>query len=261
MSCLFFFSRDENQYENDGMFPGRQRGDYWNGPEEADERLADRRVGIGADRQRHAAPQRGPVVPGQERDGAHRVRDAGDGRGQVDYRDAHPPDSPVGETGTIADPARQSGVRQTSARQRHAAHGGRHGGRRTASAHRARGRSAAHREERTVRATNRRRHRRGGRRGRLVLRRRGQPVAGPPGVHASAHGGRRPGVPLRPRLAAEPSAARVAVVVFCRLPGPVHRRTTTGRRHTLVPAHAVRHIRLRDTVRVDGHALNATDFS
>lgn len=238
------------------MFPGRQRGNHRHGPEEADERSAGRRVGVSADRRRHAASQRGSVVSGQERDGAHRVRDAGDGRRQVDHRDAHAPGTPVGETGTVADPTRQSGVRQTGARQRHAAHGGRHGGRRPAPAHRARGRSATRREDRTVRAAHRRRHRRCGRRGRLVLRRRGQPVAGPSGVPAGPHGSRRPRVPLQPRLAAGPSA----VVDYSHLPGSIRGRTTTGRRHTLVPAHAVRHIRLRDTVRMDGHALNATDY-
>jgi len=74
-------------------------------------------------------------------------------------------------------------------------------------------------------------------------------VAGAPGVPACPRVGRRPDVPVQPRLAAGPSAARRAVTVAG------DRRGTARRRHTLVPADAVRHIRLRNTSQLDGHSL------
>lgn len=250
---VFCFCRDENQHEDHGLFPGRQRGDHDRGREEANEGPAGRRVGAGAVGRRAARAQQGAVVPRPEREGAHGVRDAGDGHGQVDHGDAHAPGAPVGEFGPVADPARQPSVRETGARQRHAADGGRRRGR-DAAAHRARGSYPAHREVRPVRAAHGRRHRGRGRRGRVLLRRHRQPVAGAPGFPADPRPGRGPHVPVRPGLAAGPSAARFVVVVRSRrrhrLPGPARRR------HTLVPADAVRRVRLRNTSRLDGHALN-----
>jgi hypothetical protein len=84
-----------------------------------------------------------------------------------------------------------------------------------------------------------------------VLRRHRQPVAGAPGIPACPRGGRGPGVAVRPRLAAGPSAGRRAVTAAV----TGGRRGTARRRHTLVPADAVRHIRLRNTRQLDGHAL------
>jgi len=49
------FCRDQNQHEDDGLFPRRQRGDDSRGREEADEGPAGRRVGTGTV-QRRAAP-------------------------------------------------------------------------------------------------------------------------------------------------------------------------------------------------------------
>lgn len=187
------------------MFPRRQRGDNERGREEADERPAGRRVGAVVVRRRAARTQQGVAVPRPKREGAHGVRDAGDGHGQVDHGDAHAPGAPMGEVGPVADPARQPGVRETGARQRHAADGGRRRGR-AAAAHRARGPDPAHREVRPVRAAHGRRHRGRGRRGRVLLRRDRQPVAGAPGVPADPCPGRRPHVPVRPGLAAGPSA-------------------------------------------------------
>jgi len=74
-------------------------------------------------------------------------------------------------------------------------------------------------------------------------------VAGAPGVPACPRVGRRPDVTVQPRLAAGPSAARRTVTVAD------DRRGTARRRDTLVPADAVRHIRLRNTSQLDGHAL------
>lgn len=251
MFALVFPGRDQNQFENDGLFPGRQRGDHGRGREEADEGPAGRRVGARAVRGRPAAAQQGAAVPGPERYGAHRVRDAGDGHGQVDHGHAHAPGAPMGEAGTVADPTREPGVRETGARQRHAADGDR--GRRPA-AGRARGGRATQRAERAVRAAHRGRHRGGRRRSRLVLRGHRQPVAGAPGVPAGPRGRRGPHVATRPRLAAGPSARRPDLLGRRRGPRAARRR------HPLVPSHAVRHIRLRRAVRLDGHALTrATD--
>jgi len=158
----------------------------------------------------------------------------------------------VGETGTVADPARQPGVREKRARQRHATDSGgrRRRCRKAAIAHRARGGHQSHPEGRTLRAAHGGRHRGRGRCGRLLLRRHRQPLAGPLGVPARPRDGRGPGVAVRPRLAAGPSVARrAAVIVAAGGRGPALRR------HPLVPADAVRHIRLRNTGQLDGHAL------
>jgi len=77
----------------------------------------------------------------------------------------------VGETGTVADPIRQPGVREKCARQRHATNGDQRGPRSATTAHGARGRSQPHREDRTLRATHGRWHCRRGRRRGVVLRR------------------------------------------------------------------------------------------
>lgn len=162
----------------------------------------------------------------------------------------------MGETGTVADPARQPGVREKRARQRHAADGGgrkrrrRRRRRKAAIAHRARGGRQSHPEGRTLRAAHGGRHRGRGRRGRVLLRRHRQPLAGAPGVPARPRDGRGSGVAVRPRLAAGPSAARRAAVVIA-----AGGRGPARRRHPLVPADAVRHIRLRNTGQLDGHAL------
>lgn len=235
------FCRDKNQLSDHGLFPGRQRGDDGPGREEADARPAGRRLGARAVRGRDAPAQPRAAVPGPERDGAHRLRDAGDGRGPVDNGDADAPRAPVGETGTVADPARQPGVRETGARQRHAAGGDRRrrSGRPAAAADGARGPGAARRADGAVRAAHRGRHRRGGQRGGLVLRRPGQPLAGPSRVPARPRAGRRARVPVRPGLAAGPP------VPGLRLRGRPARRPAPSaaarRRYTLVPADAVRH--------------------
>lgn len=158
----------------------------------------------------------------------------------------------MGKTGTVADPACQSGVREERARQRHAADGCRQRSRRwpAATAHRARGLRQSHREDRTLRAAHGGRHRRCGRRRGVVLRRHRQPVAGALGVPARPCVGRRPGVAERSRLAAGPSAARSTVTTT-----GAGQRGKARRWHTLVPADAVRHIRLRNSCQLDGHAL------
>lgn len=248
--------RDEDQHEDDGLFPGRQRGDDGRGREEADEGRAGGRHGAGAVGGRAAPAQPGTAVPGPERDGAHGLRAAADGRGQVHHGDGHPPGAPVGETRTVADPARQPGVREAGARQRHVADGGRRWRRRrrpAGVADGARRPGGARRADGPVRAAHRGRHRRGRRRGGLVLRRPGQPLAGPPGVPAGPRARRRPHVAVRTRLAARTSVPRFRVRGR---PTPAAAAAATRQRHTLVPAHAVRHIRLRDTGRLDGRPLN-----